>query len=300
MSVATVLSKYGLLGAAQRALKFGSKIGKRRFHRWRTRQAPRYEDPQPSDLKLIENRLREEGIEILDYEPDPSAFRSFQDADYFPSDYHGGKASGVWDEKMLEHWISSELLGLKDYHVRDIYVDVAACGSPWAKVVRDRFGLETFAIDLSIAPPFRDLSFYRAESATRTSFATQSVRGVSLHCAYEMFIGNDDVEMLSEMARILKPGGKMVILPLYMHTHYCAYSTPEYFGKGYSDPGAKEYLRTDSSGVPSSRKYDAQKLVERVLLPITRLGMSYRLLALRNKNDLGTGIYCHFILEVTR
>jgi ubiquinone/menaquinone biosynthesis C-methylase UbiE len=60
-----------------------------------------------------------------------------------------------------------------------------------------------------------------------------------------MFMGADDTNLLKEMARILKPGGKVVILPLYLHTQYCAYSTPEYFGKGYSDLTAREYIRLD-------------------------------------------------------
>jgi hypothetical protein len=102
------------------------------------------------------------------------------------------------------------------------------------------------------------------------------------------------------MWRILKPGGKVIIVPLYMHTHYCAYSTPEYYGKGYSDSAAKEYVRLDCFGVPSSRKYDGRMLQARVLDPIERLGMHYQLLALCNKADMGKNIYCHFILEIIR
>ena len=115
-----------------------------------------------------------------------------------------------------------------------------------------------------------------------------------------MFQGDHDRLLIKELARILRPGGKVIILPLYMHTHYCAYATPEYFGKGYADVDAKEYIRMDCYGVPSSRKYDARRLKERVLDPIKQAGLSYRLHALRNKAALGTGIYCHFILEIEK
>jgi hypothetical protein len=115
-----------------------------------------------------------------------------------------------------------------------------------------------------------------------------------------MFMGQDDTRFIQELARILKVGGKVVILPLYMHTHYCAYSTPEYFGKSYSDPAAKEYVRLDCSGVPSSRKYDPLKLKERVLDAIIAAGLRYKVLVLRNKNELGKSIYCHFILEIEK
>ena len=115
-----------------------------------------------------------------------------------------------------------------------------------------------------------------------------------------MFAGDDDTYLVREAARILAPGGRVVILPLYMHTHYCAYSTPEYWARGHSDPAAVEYVRTDTWGVPSSRKYDAPALVRRVLGPANEAGLGYRLRALRNQAELGENIYCHFILELFR
>ena len=50
----------------------------------------------------------------------------------------------------------------------------------------------------------------------------------------------------------------------------------------------------------SSRKHDAVTLEHRVLDRVESLGMRFRVLALRNKDELGKGIYCHFILEITR
>lgn len=297
MSLLEKVKKYGVLGSTSRA--FGA--GKYRYHLWRVRSAPEYASPTNGDYAQIERDLHALGVVVEDYSPDPAAFQAFVDLRYFPADYHGGVASGVWDEKLLEHWITSQLLGLQEYRPGNVYVDIAAASSPWAKIVRERMGIEAYAIDLAeIGPAYRDLAYYRVENATKTSFGTASVRGASLHCAYEMFMKSDDVSLLREAARILEPGGKMVIAPLYMHTHYCSYSTPEYYGRGHSDPEGKEYVRSDCYGVPSSRKYDAKKLWERVLQPIENLGMTYRLLALRNKEKLGKDIYCHFILEVTR
>jgi SAM-dependent methyltransferase len=207
----------------------------------------------------------------------------------------------VWDEKLLEHWIAAQRLGLMDYQPADIYIDVSASNSPWARALRERLGISAFAIDLcQVGPTYLGLDYYRTENATATSFADGSFSGVSLHCAYEMFTKDDDINLLVEMKRILKPSGKLIIVPLYMHTHYCAYSTPEYYGKGHSDPTAKEYVRLDCFGIPSSRKYDAKMLKMRILDTIKRLGMEYQIFALRNKADLGRNIYCHFILEITR
>lgn len=292
------IQRYGLFGYAKRVLSRIRQITG--FEEWRCRNAPRFANPTDDELLEIEQALRNLGVVVHDYGPPVEGFREFQAAGYFPEHYHGGQSSGVWDEKLLEHWVAANQLDLFKYDESDVYIDVAACGSPWAKALRERYSIQAYAIDLDINPEFFGLDFYREENATKTRFADSSVRGMSLQCAFEMFRGSDDLKFIPEIERILKPGGKAIILPLYMHTHHCAYSTPEFFGKGYSDPDAKEYVRMDSFGVPSSRKYDAETLKRRVLDPITSSGMGYQLMALRNKHEFGDNIYCHFILEIEK
>jgi len=287
-----------------KSIRIGVNIAWRRllaYHRWRVRRAPIYVGPTLEELIAIERDLRAMDIVVEDFTPSYARFQEFQAENWFHPSYHGGRAGGVWDEKLLEHWISSDLLGLAEYGADDIYVDAAASGSPWVKELRERRNLSAFAIDLAhVGDEYSELPYYRVENATQSSFSDESIRGVSLHCAYEMFAGDDDINLIDELARILKPGGKAVILPLYMHTHYCAYTTPEYFGKGYSDPAAKEYVRMDCYGVPSSRKYNAEVLKQRVLDHILRAGLKYRLRALRNHAELGSNIYCYFILEIEK
>ena len=298
MNPLDTLKRRGVLGTASYAARVaGRKLG---WYEFRFRHVPRYKAPTADELSLIENELRGLGIDVEDYYADADAFRAFHAANLFPADYHGGVGSGVWDEKLLEHFIAFQLLRMKDFSGNDVYVDIAACNSPWAHALRTRLQVNAYAIDLELGESYHDLPYYLQENATSTSFANASIKGASLQCAFEMFMREDDMEFIVEAGRILVPGGRLVILPLYMHTHYCAYSTPEYWGKGFSDTNAREYVRMDCSGVPSSRKYDATMLKRRIIDPILEHGMQYRLLALRNKEQLGSGIYCHFILEVTR
>lgn len=300
-SIIDKVRKHGVAGSAVIVASRLKRGVKRRLDTWRFRSEPHYANPTIEELLRVEADLKALGITIEDFAPPPDQFLKFKADHWFPTNYHGGLDSGVWDEKLLEHWIAGELLQLNQWSTSDVYVDIAACNSPWANTLRERLGIAAFAIDLDpVGPSYQDLPYYRSENATRTLFTDGEVRGASLQCAYEMFLGEDDKLLIPELARILRPGGKVVILPLYMHTHYCAYSTPEYYGKGYPDVGAKEYIRMDCGSVPSSRKYDAQRLKERVLDPIVQAGLRYRLLALRNKESLGEGIYCHFILEIEK
>lgn len=303
MNIVGKLKKHGVQGSTKIALALVTgKVRKLQnsYYRWTVRNAPKHSDATLSELAKIERDLHTAGIAVHDFAPKVENFAAFKAAKYFPLDYHGGINGPVWDEKLLEHWIAAECLGLMSYQPTDTYVDIAAGGSPWAKVMRERLGISSFAIDLNVGPPYQELSFYRVANATATSFADASVKGASLQCAYEMFMKDDDTNLLKELARILKPGGKAVIVPLYMHTHYSAYATPEYYGKGNADVLAKEYVCYDWNGIPSARFYDVNQLKKRVLEPIENLGMNYQLLALRNKKDLGKDIYCHFILEITR
>jgi len=297
MSILNKVRKHGLRRSAQIA----SGMAVDAFAKWTTRKAPAFENPTPLELVQIEKDLAELGISIVDYKPDSAGFRAFQSSGYFPHDYHGGRNGVVWDEKLLEHYLAAERLGLWSYAGEDIYIDVAAASSPWAKSLRDKLGLSAFAIDLSLdGSVYIDLPFYRVENATSTKFESESVKGASLQCAYEMFMGDDDTNLLKEFSRILKPGGKVLILPPYMHTHYCAYSSPKYYGRGCSDPQSKEYIYREWNGIPSARFYDADALKRRVLDPIEALGMKYRMLILRDKEKYGSNIYCHFILEITK
>ena len=272
-----------------------------RVYRLYYRNAPVYASPTNSELLKIENDLSSISVDIHNFDVSIDQFKSFTKDNWFSDKYVGGPTSRVWNEKLLEHYIASILLDLKNYSRDDIYIDVAACNSPWAKQLRINYSINAFAIDLApVSNDFINLSYYLKENATKTSFADNSVRGVSLQCAYEMFQKEDDVLFIDELSRILKRGGKAIILPLYMHTHYCAYSTPEYFGKGYTPKYAKEYIRMDCGGVPSSRKYSANYLKKRILDRIKKAGLNYYIFVLRNKEKIDSDIYCHFILQIEK
>ena len=273
------------------------------FIKWQFKEAPVYSNPSNLDLADIEQALIDNKVKLVDYNPLLIGFESFKKQGWFSENYHGGSSFVAWNEKLLEHWIAYELLNLGNYGEHDIYVDIAAGASPWARELRTREKIKSFAIDLSPIPnEFKQLEYYRQENGTATRFADSSVRGVSLQCAFEMFSGNDDVALIGELSRILKKGGKAIIVPLYMHTSYRFYATPDFYGRNdnIQESDADVYIRYDIEGIPSSRKYSATKLCTRIISEIERNSMDYTLRVLRNKSELGPDIYCHFILEITK
>lgn len=275
-----------------------ARLAARRWLALRSRSVPAYRPPTPDELAAIEQALADQGMPCAEHRVEPAAFRDWCAQAGFPAGYHGGVAGGVFDEKLLEHYMAWQLLSLGS-PAGAPYLDVAACASPWAKLLRER-GIEAHAIDLAVAPELASLDFYHQADATRSPFADASIAAASLQCAFEMFTGDSDTRLVAELARILRPGGRAVVSPLYMHTHACHYQTPEFLGQATGDDGAKTYVRRDLWGVASSRKYSAATLKARVWEPALRAGLVPSLRVLRNGAELGEGIYLHFILVLDK
>jgi hypothetical protein len=238
-------------------------------------------------------------IHTESYEVNLRDFRAFKKFFRFPLEYYGWD-EGIREEKLLEHFIAYDLAGLENLASDDVYVDVAAHHSPWVAILHRCLPLRAVGIDLNVPEHLLKMGHYLVADAKSTNFDAESVVAMSLQCAYEMFAGDDDVLLIDEAARVLKPNGNVVIAPLYLHTHNCFYATAEYFGSRPSDPEAKAYIRRNTWGVPFSRKYSPAKLKERVLDRIVSQGLRYRLFVLRNAEDIHPQVYCHFILQFAK
>jgi len=289
------LVRAGPLGVARAVQRRAA----RPLHRLRTAGAPHYRAPDAAELRTIESGLRSLGMPCADYRADPAAFRAFVARMNFPPGYHGGADGGVYVEKLLEHFVAWDLLDLNAREARWPYVDIAAASSPWARLLRAQ-GLPAWSIDLDPHPWMEELSYYVQADATASPFDSASFGSASLQCAYEMFGGDSDTRLLAELARILRPGGRAVISPLYMHTEACFYQSPDHYGRDVGDAGARRYLRPDVWGIAASRKYSPDTLRTRVWQPAQAAGLVPALHVLRNGPEIGPGIYLHFILTLDR
>lgn len=262
---------------------------------YKSRYIKEYRNPTDDEYSQIVECINNIGISVTPIALSIDELEQFKRSFVFPDDYY----PNAWDEKVLEHFIAYKFCELDKLNNYDIYVDIAGEDSPWSLLLRQN-GYKAYTIDLHLSHTYRHLNNYLQGDATNTIFDDSSISACSLQCAYEMFMGNDDARFIDECNRILKPGGKCVISPLYMHTHHCGYATPEYIGKGYADKGAKEYIRRNSWGIRFSRKYDATALKERIIERIIDNGLNYQLSIITNKEELGKDIYCTFILEITK
>lgn len=255
-----------------------------------------YKSPTPEENYQIEKSFSDNGFAVSNIFIKQKEFEEFTNMFDFGNDFYDGHGNLVWTEKVLEHFLAWEMV-IKNLRKDEKYIDIAASNSPWVKLLNEK-AIKAVGIDLNESYKFKENPNYLVMDATKTDFEDGSVAGASLQCAFEMFTGEDDINLIKELGRILKVGGKVLVVPLYMHTHHCGYTTKDFrFSRKYHDIGAELYIRNDCTGIPFSRKYDVETLKKRVLETADMHGLDYKIYVLRNGKKIHEGVYCHFVLE---
>lgn len=261
--------------------------------------APRVPEVTCELLQDIANNLKKITVceEMIFDEED---FQQYEQRLNFEGEYN--KNSNIrYRRKIMEYYIAERLLGFDRWGRDDIYVDVGAASSPFVKYLREEKRVNAYAIDLSDGK-YSYLDYYLKEDATQTSFARAAVAGMSTQSAFEMFAGNADSDFIKEAARILKPGGKLIILPLYMHNKHLSTVSPNFYHKGNADKESYECIRTDCRGsVYFARFYSVRSLQERVLSVARKAGLRDKIYILPDMYVEKDGfVYLKFILELVK
>lgn len=252
------------------------------------------------DLDEIEVELKKyvdvESIDELNHEE----FALFEEKLNF-TEVYDKENNKRYCRKILEYYFANKILNIDKWDKNNIYLDVGAANSPWAKYLREEKGMDVYAIDLSKGL-YSELSYYIEADATQMPFEEESVTAMSLQSTFEMFVGNADIDFIKEASRVLKKGGKVIISPLYMHKKYLSTVSPNYYNCGYADEGSIECIREDCGrGCPLGRFYDVQTLYERVIMQARSYGLQVKIYSLINELVEKDGfVYLKFILEMTK
>ena len=178
-------------------------------------------DPVPH-LREIRERLKANGLRCAKLVPDSRRFAEyFWRAEYavrYPDYYRGNLP-----EKALEHFLVARLLRLKP---KKVFLDIASEGSPLPEVVRRLYGCESYAQDIMYAPGINGDRI--GGDACAMPVPDGMATSASLTCSIEHFEGDADTRLFRELVRILRPGGKIVIVPLYLFNEPAIMTDPTY------------------------------------------------------------------------
>jgi hypothetical protein len=158
------------------------------------------------------------------------------------------------DMKLIEYHISLKWLA---FEANDVYVDVAAQNCPFAPFVHDRFGTKAYRQDLY----YMDHGVHGTDiggSASHIPLRKGSVTKMSLHNSLEHFEGRSDTGFIREAQRLLSPGGKLIVVPLFIRDRYS-----EVRDDGWIDSEGVKHLW--GIGARFARWYDPAQFQRRIV-----------------------------------
>ncbi|MEP7168249.1 MAG: methyltransferase domain-containing protein [Bacteroidota bacterium] len=249
--------------------------------------------------ELIIQQLSEQHLENFSYRIDIDAFRKYYSETNYPMEYYGNK-NGRDDnfiEKALEHFVSMQFLPLNK---NCTLVDIGAGNSPFSEILCEKFEIKnSYKQDLSFAEGVHENKI--GGRASCIPFDDCSIDAMTLHCSLEHFEGNEDLAFFKETERVLKKGGKCVVLPFYLSSQYTVHLDPvnnllKSFTPVISDEGA--VIRYCDSKQAFSRHYDVKTFRQRIIN--NTQGLNPGIYHVDNFKEVHADCYLRFILVMTK
>ena len=251
-----------------------------------------------TDIVDLVSRLKELGIPVIEEIIDIDDFEKWGRVYLEIMNYYTGD---VKIQKALEHYITMKYLEVKR---EDVFIDVAAASSPWAQLLRKKYGIrKAYRQDLIYEDGINgfDIGGNAGNMPLPDSFADV----LTLHCAYECFQGNSDIEFAKEMGRVLKQGGRLGIVPLYLDSVYFVKSGPKADRRFIDVEKEAKWIWRDDNYLkePFSRHYSPESFMKRVVDNLK--GLKGEIIHFTNLLELeehfkGQRIYCHFMFRAIK
>ncbi len=211
---------------------------------------------------------------------------------------HYSQYGDVHIEKCLEHYLAYKILNLSSGKT---YIDIAASGSRWSDYLLEH-SIDAYSLDLSYPPGTHGRKI--GANAAATDLPDDSIDAMSLQCAFETFRSDNDILFVKEASRILKEGGAVLVLPLYLDpVHFIMSSKDTDLSTAPLDEGAIRVWREDEYQEAFSRHYSPQALLERIFKNLGDL--TAEVIYIPNLEELrqvfpGQRIYCDFLLLIKK
>jgi len=202
--------------------------------------------------------------------------------------------SDNFPEKSLEHYIAYKLLGLLN---DSVFVDIASEHSPVSEIFHRLTGCTCYSQDIMYKKGIHENKI--GSNADNLPVTDEFFDAATATCSLEHFENRSDINFITEMQRTLKPGGKLIVAPLYLYTCHSCQTDPLHAlaGNVTFDKNA-EIFCAESWGNRHGRFYSVTTLYERLIRP--NPSIQFKMLTLQNPKDIDSSIYCKYILQGTK
>jgi SAM-dependent methyltransferase len=253
-------------------------------------------------MDAVERDLKSAGVQVRDLDISTVAleFAQFVKQPAYQGEYktYGGTADHCLLEKALEHFLSFKFLAPRPSMTA---VDIGSCKSVVPQILREQFGCTCYEQDLDY--PAGVHAHRIGSSADKIPLPDASVDFFTLHCTFEHFEGSADTGFVRECARLLRPGGKALILPLYINPNYVNVT-------GEASDRRRNAITFDQEAsyhcvIPEwnnrfGRHYSPPSLLHRVLTPARDLGLSAICYRAHNWQSVDPNLWIRWILMLGR
>ena len=192
----------------------------------------------PHIQRQIVAELKSSGYAVAPYTIDVADYRRYlEQANYskFPGYYRGGTGHN-FTEKSLEHYLATKFLDLRP---DDVYIDIANAGSPVPEIYHELFGCAAYRQDLDFPQGLHKNVI--GGDAARMPLPDGFAGKMALHCSFEHFENDSDIGFVREAGRVLRPGGRLFLAPLYLFKEYAIQTDPIVVPRARFDPEAVLY-----------------------------------------------------------
>ncbi len=176
--------------------------------------------PTTAEEEEIAAELARKGLAVEGISVDVSDFRRWLQRAQPIYDAHRYRGP-YFAEKALEHYLAAKLLGLNS---STSYLDAASASSPAPEIYAALYGAPVLRQDLAY-PQGRHGQIIGGDAAD-LPLPDASLHAMALHCSFEHFEGDSDGCFVAEAARVLRPGGRLCIVPLYLAQEYAIQTDP--------------------------------------------------------------------------
>jgi len=218
----------------------------------------------------VAGELRRRNVRVVETRIDVDDYARWLDEVDYAKNYPGYvqkfPRGPVLSRKTSQHYLAARLL---DLQAGQTYIDVASDLSVFPDIAETRYNVGTaYRQDLQYEPGVHGKTI--GGDAAAIPLPDRSVDTMGLHCSWEHFEGDSDAGFLVEAGRLLKPGGRVCIIPLYMADVFAVYTSlgawqEGAYGKAPAfDEDATLFIREEFKQ-RCSRAYSAQALCDKVL-----------------------------------
>jgi SAM-dependent methyltransferase len=179
-----------------------------------------------------------------------------------------------------------------DLSENDVYIDIASEFSPASEIYHELYGCEVYRQDLIFPEGIHgnEIGGDASNMPVENGFATK----MALHCSFEHFEQDSDVKFIKEANRVLRKGGKVCILPLYLFSKYAIETDLAVWSKDglYFEPDAVLYC-AKGTGCRHVRFYDVNHLITKIRNNLDTLRLT--IYVTRNEKEVSRSCYVKFI-----